>query len=298
MRYLKTVFALTVFLTCPGAIWAGVSASYSHTTGSNGFDGNTTDANLDLFSGLYVGASYNSYHSDNSSGTINTYYGRLGHYGENGSWKLYGLVTPEVSDYKAVGAGGEFRVTVLGRGHEEASPPTEQPVTEPAAVPSGPPSWHADPRLDLLGSYTRTMYTDQGQKIDENDIMGGLGFNLFKTYLSGTFTKSVYDQEFSGIINPNARRFNIGYAPSIIPGYPDYIYTASVDQTLLPGWWALGSYSYLKFKDGPEDNGNLVSVGTGITLFHFIMGTVMYTWYNPNNNPKLHFFSVGAGLQF
>jgi hypothetical protein len=300
MQRLKSVLIFIVLTCCPAALLAEVRGSYTNTTGSHGFDSNTVGATLNLSSGFYLGASYNSYHSDNSSGTINSYSGRLGRYTPNGSWELYGSATPEVSNYQETSAGGEFRVAVLGRDSEQEDLPLPAVNGLPATPP--PPKWHANPRLDFMAGYTRDMFKDQGQNIDENDVMGGLGFNLFKTYLSGSFTKSLYDQEFNGTFNPNARRFNVGYIPTLIPGYPDYDYAANIDQTLLPGWWILASYTHLKYKAGPDDLADMYSAGTGVSLFHYILLTVMYTRYVPTGSStisdKQNFLSLGAGLHF
>ena len=302
MKDLKQMILAILVLSMPAVVRAGVDVSYSHTSGSNSFDSNTVDANLDLFSGLYVGASYNSYQSDFSSGTIKTYYGRLGRVTDNGSWKLFGFAIPEVNNYKGVGGGGEFRTALIGRNktnpHTEIQPGEQPSGQQPGPAEQEPSGWQANPRLDLMGGYTRLMFTDQGQKIDENDLTGGLGFNLYKTYLSGTFTKSVYDEEISGKVNLNQRRFNLGITPTILPGYPDYAYTASVDQTLFAGWYLLGSYTHLKFKASPDDIGNLVSFGAGVRLFSHILGTAMYTRYFPAGNPTQNFFTIGGGLEF
>lgn len=295
-RLPEWIFTAGLLLCCPALLRAGVTASYSQTTGSNGFDSNTIDGSLDLGSGFYLGASYNEYHSDFSSGTLNTYYGRFGQYGTNGSWRLFGSVTPEVSQYQEVSGGGDFSVAIFGRDHSDELPVLPSEVPGPAV--NAPPRWHPNPRLDFIGGYARDMFKDEGQDIDENDFTGGLGFNLFKTYLSGTFTKSLYDQEINGTFNPRARLFSLGYTPTVIPGYPDETYTGSVDQTLLPGWWILGSYTHLKYKAGPDDVGNLYSAGTGVTLFHMIFATLMYTWYVPTGQERENFVSIGGGLQF
>ena len=145
----------------------------------------------------------------------------------------------------------------------------------------------------------RTMYRDQGQDIDENDFMGGLGFNLFKTYLSATITKSLYDQEFNGTsLNLDAHRFNVGFAPTILPGYPDVSYTAGVDQSLWPGWWLLGSLTHVKYKAGPDDQADFFSAGAGVKLLHYIRLSAIYTRYAPMNNPNQNFVTVAARLQF
>jgi hypothetical protein len=294
------LLALGIFFFGASLVSATVGVTYTNTTGSEGFDSNTVSATLDLSTATYFGASYNSYHSDNSSGTINTYYARLGHYSKNGSWMLFGSYTPEVNNYKETSAGGEFRTALLGRETDENEMPLPANNGSPTLRP--PPQWHGDPRLDFTAGYTRDMFVDQGETINENDLMGGLGFNWFKTYLSGTFTKSIYDEEINGDINPNARRFSVGYGPMIIPGYPDYDYEASIDQTLLPGWWVLGNYTHLKYKSGSGDLADMYSVGTGITLFHTLLVTTAYTWYIPASTAvitqKQHFFSLGAGIHF
>ena len=225
-------FLFFLIICFPDASGAWPSLNYTHTSGSNSYDGNTLDAVLDLPSGFYVGGSFNAYSSDNSSGTIKTYYGRLGRYTENGSWKLFGSVTPEVGRYKAVGGGGEFRVALINgdetkteeKGNEPPPPQGEQ--VSPNTV--YPPRWHSNPQLDLIGGYRRMMFTDQGQNINENDFTGGLGFNLYKTYLSGTYIKSVYDEEFSGMLNPFSHRFAFGYASSFLSGYPSDAFIVSM----------------------------------------------------------------------
>ena len=300
MRRISFFLVLATFWILPATAKATLGVNYTNTTGSEGFDSNTLGATLDLPSDYYFGVSYNSYHADNSSGTINTYYARLGRYSKNGSWMLFGSYTPEVNEYKETSAGGEFRTALFGRKSGEDELPL--PANNGSATVRKPPSWLADPRLVFIAGYSRDMFTDEGQKINENDLMGGLGFNLFQTYLSGTFTKSIYDQEVNEEINPNARRFSVGYGPMIIPGYPDYDYEASVDQTLLPGWWLLGSYTHLKYKSGPGDLADMYSVGTGISLFHYVLLSIAYSWYIPASTAvdtqKQNFLSVGAGVHF
>src|SRR4051812_35537752 len=104
------------FLTSP-VFGAGVSVNYAHTTGALSFDDNAVNASLDLLSGYYLGATYDAYRFDGSSGTIRTYGLRLGHFSAGGSWKLFGSLTPEVSNYKDASAGGEFHARLVG-GHE------------------------------------------------------------------------------------------------------------------------------------------------------------------------------------
>ena len=299
MAHLNWFLALGLMGIVSTSSYATAGVSYYQTTGSNAFDSNTVSGSLDLPAGFYLGVSYNSYHSDNSSGTIKSYYGRLGRYATNSSWELFGSETPEVNQYQEASAGAEFRVAILGRdsGQEELPLPA---VNGYSPSISAPPGSHAAPRLDFTGGYTRDMFKDQGEDINENDLMGGLGFSLFKTYLSGTFTKSLYDSELNGAINTEARRLSVGYAPTVIPGYPDYAYTASIDQTLLPGWWVLGSYSHLKYKAGPDDLADMYSAGTGISLFHYVLLTVIYTRFVPatGSADKQNFLTLGAGLHF
>jgi hypothetical protein len=289
-----------ILLFCGRTSFAAVAVNYTHTTGSLSFDDNTTDATLDLFSGLYLGATYDAYHFDGSSGTIQTYGLRLGRYTEGGTWKLFGSATPEVSGYKATSAGGDFRTRLFGgRRNENPPPETEHPGSgAPMSTQQQPTSLSFSPRLDLIGGYTRTMFVDLGQHVDENDLTGGLGFSFLQTALTGTFTKSVYDQEFSNDFNLNTRRFNFGYAPTVLPGYPDYTYNASIDQTIIPGWWyVLGSYQHIKYKAGPDDTANAFTVGTGVTLFHILSGNLSYTRYAPSSRAVENYLSIGAGVR-
>ena len=315
-RWNIDIFAGSLLLVLSSApLMAGGGVTFSHTNGSDAYTSNTVDGNVDLSAKTYLGATYNTYHSDDSNGTINTYYLRLGHVATNSSVRLFGSYTPEVNDYKYTSGGFDFRTTLFGRKSddemEKGSSADKKSAEDESAQgsnagaetvsPSGPPAWHADPHFDFLGGYTRYMYQDQGEDINENDITGGVGFGLYKTYLSGTFTKSVYDEEISSLVNLNQRKFSVAYAPTIIPGYPDYFYSANIDQTLWPGWWLLGSYSRLKLKASPDDLANLYTAGIGVRLFNHLLGSVLYTLYAPtgdNSDIKRNYFSVGGGWQF
>src|SRR5580704_5885964 len=123
MRRIPLLMTLAILVYAPSVLRATVGVTYTNTSGSEGFDSNTVNATLDLPADTYFGASYNSYHSDNSSGTINTYYARLGSYSKNGSWMLFGSYTPEVNQYKETSAGAEFRTALLGRETEEDEMP-------------------------------------------------------------------------------------------------------------------------------------------------------------------------------
>lgn len=278
---------------------------YTHTTGSHGFDATTIDGNVQMPKGYFIGGFYNDYHADDSSGTIRTYGGRLGRDTDDDSLSLFGSVTPEVGSFKASSIGLDFRTAFIGRGRSQNAGSTGDLSS---------PDWAAIPLVSLIGGYTRSMATDNGQNADSNDLTGGLGLNVLKTDLSATYTKDFYDHSFTetpapnpglvgGLLNttpltPTPRRFAVGYSPSVFRGYPDSTVDLNAKQSLLPGWWLTGSYAHVKYKAGPDEKADLYTVGTNISLLHFVTLEFTYTRYNPSNTDNQNFYAFGGGVRF
>jgi hypothetical protein len=266
---------VTCLILFPINVWALPAVSYYHTSGSNGYNGDNLDVRLPLLAGFFIGGGYQTYSSDLSNGTINTYKAEAGLATENDSLRAFGGVTPQVNGYKDSNVGADGRVRIFNRDNSFGDP---------------------GPRIDLIGGLNHTMITDDSIHFNEDDITGGAGVGFFKTYVKGTYTKSVYSKDVTSLpISPD-KPTQIDYVPAVLEGYPDYSLTGTVTQSLLSWLDVYASYTHINFEVGAT-NANALSVGTQLTLFKTLVGSIQYTDYMPSGLSSSGYVSFNVGLK-
>jgi len=278
MSLIKQIKLLVVtgLILFPIKAWALLPAvSYYHTSGSYGYSGDNLDVRMPLLGGFFIGGGYQTYTSDLSNGTINTYKGEAGLATDNDSLRAFGSVTPIVNGYKASSVGADGRIRVFNRSQSFGE---------------------AGPRIDLIGGLNHQMITDNSINLNEDDITGGAGIGFFKTNITGTYTKSVYNKDVRSLAISSAKPTQVDYVPAVLEGYPDYSLTGTATQSLLSWLDVYASYTHINFLVGPAD-ADALSVGTQVTLFKTFVGNIQYTDYMPSHQASSGFVSFNVGVK-
>jgi hypothetical protein len=197
------------------------------------------------------------------------------------TWRVFGSVTPEVAGYRQSSFGGEFTHRLLG---DIQIPPRTA-------------------RLDAKTKYVRRMQIEQSLatpsdeiSINENDLTGALVLRVKRTSLTGSYTQSVYDRDFSPLAVPQGRVLDVAGVSALLEGYPDRSYTFDLTQKLFKYWQVWGSYANIRFKAG-DRSADSYTVGTGL-YWKMLEATVDYNIYKPTDGSNRRYLSFGGGLRF
>ena len=247
--------------------------SDSYTTGSNGYNGNNLDVRIPLPGELFIGGGYRIYSSYLSNGTISTYKAQVGFTTENDYVRAFGAFTPLVNGYQDSSFGAEGKVRVFHRGDSFGD---------------------RGPRVNLLAGLRDTMVTDNAISFNEDDVSGGGGFGFYKTYVKGTFTRSIYDKDITSLSISPTKPTQVDYIPIVLEGYPDYSFTGTLTQSLLSWWDVYVSYAHIHMKVATFNDADALSVGTQLTFFKTLVGSFEYTDYN---QPSSGYVSFSLGLK-
>lgn len=282
--------------------------SYRGTAGSDSYAGHSVDVSAGLARGFFAGIGLSTYRSDISNGTFKTYSGRVGRRYAGGFWRLSGSVTPEVAGFRSRSIGFDVSQRIMGGDR------TAGQIRKPARVyvnlgisrimtRDGERSTDADEGGGsghgmMSAGRMRGSGDDSGMSpmINQTDLTGGVSASIRRTYLSGAFTKSLYDRHRAGGMMGEGRRTEVQGISPLLEGYPDRSISLRVSRDVLPWLWGWGSYGNIVFKSGtPSANSYAAGAGVSWRLFE---ATVEYSRYIPGGRAARNYISLGGSVRF
>lgn len=218
---------------------------------------------IDLGDDLHFKPSYNTYHSDDATGTYKTWGVRGTYDFDKYSLDLTGGFSPRVNGYANHYIGGDVYVSF---DFEEGD---VDRAAEASAVDRTKPKSNrkfAVSRLDFSAGVTRTDHSDQfvqttnaqGKPVvsrssttlefSQTDVMGTMAVEITKTRLELDLTKTVYNKDIAFI---GARAPQVSFLSglnSVIQGFPDLDVNARLDLEMWDVFTPWISYTYTEFK--------------------------------------------------
>jgi hypothetical protein len=270
------LLACMAFTLAAAPAWAKTSVSYTHTTGSQSFDEHNLGITLGAGSGT-LGGGFDSFSSDASSGTFKTYSLRLTESVGDGSWEIFGSLTPQVSLYQAKSVGFVINSNV----------PPEDEDTWPGQTES------------RLG-YTRVWHSDgipQPVDVNQNNLFAGLTYGIAKTTLEASYTKSLYDNDISGLSLRPAEYIPIPGVSQAPQDYPDYWVNGKIEQGLFSWLKVWGSYTRVQYKVGSAGQADSYTTGGGLFWNGFNV-SAQFNQFIPGSGLPNKYVSISAGVGF
>jgi hypothetical protein len=294
----------TAAVAAVALLWAGQASAFwlnagaKETTGNQNYNGVNIggQVGLDAFSLKPI---FNSYHSDVSSGTFNTYSLRAGY-----DTKLFGIgvtggLTPAVNGYsnQFAGVDAALSITPTGEGARERISGRDQT--------SGPAQGAGLARIDLGASALFTNHRDHfgsndkaltsAADLGQTDLTGSAGVSLLKNLISVDVTKSLYDQ------NPNQynirapRVENVIGLSQVIAGLPDTSTNVKLLMSMLPLIKPFVDYTHTTFKAG-ESYSNSYAVGVSVEMAMLELSAA-YQRYVQNGQTDHNYYTLGASVR-
>jgi hypothetical protein len=267
MRFYLLSFCAALLLAAVPT-WADSTVSYSHTTGSQSFNGQHIGLQLGSDSSSF-GGSYDSSSSDALSGTFKTYSLNIGEDVGGASWNIFGSITPKQDLYDAQSVG--FVINT------DAGPQTKSQL-----------------------GYTRTWHKDGvplPENVNQNDLLAGLTYAVGKMTLSGNFTKTLYDEDISNLSLRPAAYMPIMGMTQTPQDYPSYWINSKIGLGLLTWLKAWVSYTRVQYEEGVTGAADSYTAGADAT-WHNITLSAQYNEFVPTNGDTNKYVSIGAGLGF
>jgi hypothetical protein len=286
-------------------LWAGQASAFwlnagaKETTGNQNYNGVNIGGQLG-FDDFSLKPMFNSYHSDLSSGTFNSYSLRAGY-----DTKLFGIgvtggLTPSVNGYsnQFAGVDAALSITPTGEGARERIGGRDQA--------SGPSQGEGLARIDLGASAQYTNHRDHfgshsqalGSAADlgQTDLTASAGVSLLRNLISVDFTKSQYDE------NPNSynirapRVENVIGLAQVIQGLPDTSTNVKLVMSMLPLIKPFVDYTHTTFKAG-EANSSSYAVGVSVEMAMLELSAA-YQRYVQNGQSDHNYYTLGASVRF
>ncbi len=256
---LAAVSAL-VAVSAPAAAFF-VRPSVKQTLGSHNYAG--TYAAVDAGDDLHFKPSFNSYHSDDATGTFKTWGIRGAYDFDKYGLALTGGFSPRVNGYANHYVGGEASISF---DFEEGGADRAEEAREMDQTKSKSKRKFGVSRLDFTVGVTRTEHSDQfvattnaqGKPIvsqssttlefAQTDVMGTMAVEITKTRLEFDLTKSAYNKDIAFI---GARAPQITFLSglnAVIQGFPDLDFNARLELETWDVFTPWVSYTYTTFK--------------------------------------------------
>jgi hypothetical protein len=243
---------------------------------------------------------FSEYHDLSSSGTYQTFSGRLGY-----DKKLYGIginggMTPKLNGYGNAFAGVDaiFSITPTGGG----APDRIRGVQQGRSGSSG----KGLARVDLGGGVTYTDHRDNLgagniprahiSNIGQTTVNGSIGLAVLENLISFDIAKSAYDHNLGAINARLAQVENLTGLPQTVRGYPNTSTSVRLELTMVPAVTPYGTYTHSTFMDTTRTDAYTVGGYVDLDMLEI---TGSYTRYTQANiQAGLNYFSMGAGLRF
>jgi hypothetical protein len=287
-------------------LWAGQASAFwlnagaKETTGNQSYNGVNASGQvgLDDFS---LKPMFNSYHSNASSGTFNSYSLRAGYDTQLFGIGVTGGFTPSVNGYnnQFAGVDAALSITPTGEGARERIGGRDQATSGPAQgaglarIDLGASAMYTNHR-DHFGSADQTL--GSAARLGQTDLTGSAGVSILKNLLSADVTKSLYDHN-PDLINMRAPRVeNIIGLSQVIQGLPDTSVNVKLVMGVLPLIKPFVDYTHTTFKAG-EANSSAYSAGVSAEM-EILELSAAYERYVQNGQTDHNYFTLGASLRF
>ncbi len=303
LKRLAMVSAAALFWAAQaGAV--GVDAGVKEITGSDSYNGVSAFGQVNV-DDISLEPMYNSFHSNSSQGTFNTYSMRLGY-----DTKLFGIgltggTTPSVNGYNNKFAGVDATVSLspTGEGARQRINGREQAA--------GPAEGQGLARVDLGAAATYIYHTDHQGNLGQDltsaahmgqaDITGSAGIAILESLFSVDVTKSLYEHKPGGFDMLAPRVENIVGLANVVQGYPNTSVNAKVlfgTPIIIPTPLVKPflQYTHTTFEAG-EANSNAYSAGLDVEL-GILEVAAAYERYVQVGTADHNFVSVGANVRF
>ena len=299
MKLMRTAAVATVAL-----LWAGQASAFwlnagaKETTGNHDYNGINASGQVGL-GDFSIKPMFNSYHSNVSSGTFNTYSLRAGY-----DTKLFGLgvtggVTPSVNGYNNQFAGADvaLSLTPTGEGARERIGGREQA--------GGPAQGAGLARIDVGASAMYTNHRDHlgsgnqmlgsAARLGQTDLTGSAGVSILKNLISVDITKSLYDHKPDGLNMRAPRVENIIGLSQVVQGFPNTSTNVKLLMSVLPLIKPFVDYAHTTFEAGAA-NSNAYSAGVAVQM-QMLELSAAYERYVQTGQTDRNYYTLGASLR-
>lgn len=243
---------------------------------------------------------FSEYHDESSSGTYQTFSGRLGY-----DKKLYGLglsggMTPMLNGYSNAFAGVDAVLSITPTGG--SAPDRIRGVQQGRSGSSG----KGLARVDLGGGVTYTDHRDNlgagniprahTLSIGQTTVNGSIGLAILENLISFDIAKSAYDHNLGAVNARPAQVQNLTGLPQTVRGYPNTSTSVRLEMTMVPMVTPFGTFTHSTFMDTTRTDAYTIGGYVDLQMLE-IMGS--YTRYTQANvQAGLNYFQMGAGLRF
>jgi len=291
--------AVALMRPVPAAADAWVNGGVREYTGNQNYNGINAFGQVG-FGDFSLRPSFGSFHSDVSSGTLNTYALRVGYDTKLFALGLSGGGTPSVNGYsnKFGGVDATFSLTPSGEGARQRINGREQS--------SGPAQGAGLARIDIGGSVNYTSHSDHvgsaGQalgsvaRLGQTDLTASVGVSILESLLSVDVTKSLYDKKPADLNMRTPRVQNIIGLAQVAQGFPN----SSTNVKLLFGGTPLikpyVGYTHTTFQAG-QPGANAYNAGVSAEL-QILEVSANWEHYVQSGQSAHDYVGLGAGVRF
>jgi hypothetical protein len=311
MKTITRTFA--VFAACAALVAsasAAVSVGADQTFGTLNYRGTKANASIDLSDSLYLAPTFNTYRTDQSSGSL--YQGGLRVGYEQGpiSLGVSGAFVPKSDGYSQNSVGADLTLSLSPghskHGHRMAGPASEGNDTFGyglAGLDIGASANHITHKDDYSAQGTSGQaLREQGATfakpftVGETDLSAFAGAKFLITEVSGSVSKSVYDKTLDNNHLRESPFMVMGEYSAIESGFPDSDYNVKVKWKTLPGIMPYASFTHTNFKLGSApSNATEAGVTVGLDMLS-VKGA--YGHYTQSGFESRNYFTLGASLNF
>lgn len=289
----KILFVCALFFAAnAGAYFNG---GLNYTGGANGYSGSTLWLVLGS-DNFWLQPSMTSYESDYTNATFKDYKVRVGY--DTSLYSLAGGVgsVPESDGYENVYAEADITFTLTAGGSRRGR------LAGPQAS-AGAVGGDGMTRIDVGAGAKYIMHEDKynllGQKIasplevNQTDLSLFAGVKFFSLALSGTYTKSSYDETLTPEVRP-FQNVNIPGLITVVQAYPESSLNLRADLPSMPFVSPYVSYGKTKFKQLQSDLKTYTFGG----VVDFSMLKVNAAYQVQDAGDADGYFTMGASINF
>lgn len=263
------------------------------TVGSGNYSG--TYAAADFGDDFHLKPAFNTYHSDTSSGTFNTYSLDASYEWDEVGLTVTGGFTPTVSNYNNHYLGGR-----VSRFFDFGSSTGTQPFIRGAVLNAGlTQTIHGEivTTPAVISGTSKIPAATITRRIQETDVEGSAAVTTFDLRTTFDLTKSVYDQDLAALSARAAAVVRLAGLNQTIQGFPDFNGLLKIE---LKNWESVTpyvSYDYTSFKAGQP---TAATYGIGVTTWgpSDLKLDAGYQRYAQRHNADINYYSLSASWRF